>query len=141
MKKIDEQYLQVREFFLPRMKEMVGESLGAKLSDIESQLVRDFFNSYEFCKNWIADLAVPDVYDYAYDGEGIAVNKLAELYTMTEFGPILFERELFAFATSTSGERGLSASRLAKFRRCVLLGTVTTSFQTALSILGIPSRI
>jgi len=88
---------------LQKVAALTGTTLGAKLEDIENKQAREFFGSHEFCKNWVSDLAVSSVVDYAYDCEGMEVNKLGKLYTLTEFGSVMFKNELFCFAVSTSG--------------------------------------
>lgn len=97
-----DRYPEIRDFFLPRIAEH-SQNLGAKIEDIENEKVRTFFSTHEFCESWIADLSVDSRIAYALDCEGMEVNKLAELYTMTEFGSVMFANELFCFAESSSG--------------------------------------
>lgn len=103
---LNQRYFEIRDFFVPivqKYAEENGDEIGASLDSVKDPKVREFFLTHEFCRNWIADLAVPYTLDYAYDCEGREINKLAELYTSTEFGPVMFEKELFCFAESTAG--------------------------------------
>jgi hypothetical protein len=92
----------IRAFFKPRMEEKT-KILNLKLSDARNDRVRQFFSQYEFCKLWLGNLSVEGWARLAFNCECQTLQEMEEVYVDTEFGSVLFDKELFCFAITADG--------------------------------------
>jgi hypothetical protein len=85
-------------------QEYPAKMLRLELSDVRDEKVRVFFSKYRFCQLWLAEMSIAENQSsIAFNLESQSLKYIEMMYTRTEFGGLLFAKNLFVFALGADG--------------------------------------